>query len=104
MLPEIAEALKPREEVIEFAGRKLVARELASAAKLPQGGEDLDAGYRMMVACIYLEDGTPALEEADLPALKAAGSKRIAPLMEAVMRVNGLDATGEAGKSEAGPG
>jgi hypothetical protein len=100
MRSEIAEAIKPREEEILFAGHKLIVRELPSAADL---SVEEDAGYRLLVACTFEADGvTPAMTAEDIPALRAGSRKKLAPLVEAVHRVNGFDGAGDVKKSDAG--
>lgn len=103
MHQDILEAIKVREEKITFAGHVLVVREASNAAEIGQKG-DADIVYRLMVACLFEEDGqTPALSEADITALKAGGRKRVGELVDAVLRVNGLNAEEEVKKPEAGP-
>jgi hypothetical protein len=105
MRADILEAIKPREEQVQFAGNTLLVRELASAAEIGAAEGDPDLFVKLMVACIFEADGTtPAMTAEDLPALKAAGRGRLAPLVLAVRRVNGMDLEGDAKKSETGPG
>lgn len=101
MLKEIAEALKPREEVVTIGGVKLLVREMPAATDLTKG--DDNSFFNIMVLSIFTEDGQPAMTAEDIPALKLAGLNTMSTLMSAVQRVNGLDVKGETGKSEAGP-
>jgi hypothetical protein len=103
MRADILEAIKLREEPVKLAGSTLIVRELSSAADLGATKGDPDIFYRLMMACVFEEDGvTPAMTAEDIPALKAGSRKKLAPLVLAVQRVNGLDAEDDAKKSEAG--
>ena len=104
MLADILEAIKLREERVKFAGKELVVRELSTAAKLSSGKGEEDNFYHLFIACVYEEDGeTLALNAESIPALKAGSRNKLAPLILAVTRVNGLDVEAEAKNSEAAP-
>lgn len=110
MRAEFLDLIKLREERITFGGRPLIVRELHSAAEVGTGKDDPDIFYRLMVCCIYeAEEVTPGVFQAgpqaltvdDIPHLKAGSRKKLAPLIHAVQRVNGLDVEEEVKNSEA---
>ena len=104
MRQDLLDALKLREESVQFGGNTLIVREAASAADLGTEKGDPDIIYKLMIACIFEADGTtPALSMEDLPALKAGSRAKVGKLVDATLRVNGLDAEDNAGKSEANP-
>lgn len=112
MLKDLAEFLATSEERIEFGGRALVVRELAAAADMVgfasvEGGEvklSDDFNFLLITRCTFNEDGTPAFTTEDVPALKSASRKKLKPLLDAVNRVNGLDAETEVKNSAAARG
>ena len=105
MLKELAEFIKAREERITIAGTTFVVRELSSAVDLAVAGKDKDdIYYRIVVRSVFSEKGEQALGDEDIPALKGGSKIKLAPLYEAVNRVNGLNVEAEAKNSDAAPG
>lgn len=104
MLQDLLEAIKPREERVELAGHVFLVRELSSAAEFAGVAGDPDIFFRLVVACTFDEAGARALTSDDIPALREGSRKKLAPLLSAVQRVNGLDTEDEVKKSETGPG
>lgn len=108
MKEEIRKFIEPRSETIAWAGVKVVIRELDTAADLSAAPDPSDAAYWLLVRCAFYEDGTPVFAEADIEVLRSkkgkASTRKIAPLLRAVNRVNGLDLEDEVKNSVAGPG
>ena len=108
MLKLLEDLLRTREQAVELGGIKLHVRELESAADLLiQGEEKLpegELGWRMLVMCTFGEDGKLAFSKDDIPALKASSKWKLAPLIQAVNKVNGFDGDAEAKNSDAVPG
>ena len=103
MLDALKTLLAAREEVVEFEGLRLVVRELTAASDTAGLAVEGDATLRILVRCVYDGDGNLAFSDADLPAIKAASLVKLAPIVRAVRRVNGLDQAEEAKNSSGGP-
>ena len=103
MREEIIAALAVREEAFELGGRKLFARELASAADVAAFVDNEDLGYKLLVRCVFDEAGNPVFTDEDIPALKASAKSRLAPALRAVNRVNGFDVEDSVKNSAAAP-
>lgn len=97
---EFFAAVKPREECVTVGGVEVVVRQLATAADVEALRDGQDAIYKFVVLCCFDRAGVPAFTMADLPDLKAAAKAPMLPLLQAVARVNGLDA-GDAEKNSA---
>ena len=104
MLAELAAALQAREERIEFAGTLLLVRELETAADVAAFQQSDDLQLKLVVRCVFDMQGAAVFTDEDIPALRAAGRLKLAPLMAAVTRVNGFDTEAEAKNSGAAPG
>lgn len=103
MLETLKAALAAREERLEIGGIKLVVRELESAADVEALKDQVDAQYKMLVLCVFAEDGTAAFALDEIPELKKAGKATLNRLFAAVNRVNGFAAEAEAKNFEAAP-
>lgn len=104
MLKEIADALKPQEERVEFAGRTLTVRELGCAADLTAAGDSSERGLLISIHCIFEASGQRVFTEDDLPELRGASRSKFDPLLQAVLRVNGFKTAEPEKNSEAAPG
>lgn len=108
MKEEIRKFIEPRTETLTWAGQKIVVRELDTAAELGNQPDAEDAAYWLLVRCAFFEDDTPVFAESDIPLLRSkkgrVSTRKIAPLLRAVNRVNGLDLEDEVKNSGAGPG
>ena len=96
--------LAAREEPITVGDRRLVARELEAAADTAAFLDQEDLSYKLIVRCVFEEDGSPAFTDDDIQTLKSGSRVKLQPLVDAVNRVNGLDVRAEAKNSDAGPG
>lgn len=95
MREELLAVLAAGEERVTVGGKPLVIRELECAADVPDtSGTVLDFSLALIVRCVKDEDGNAVFTDADIPKLKRAGRKRMGPLINAVLRVNGF--SGEA--------
>lgn len=107
MKEEIRKFIEPRSEKLTWAGVKVVVSELDTAAELGAQPDAEDAAYWLLVRCTFYEDGTHVFADTDIPILRSkkgkASSRKIAPLLRAVNRVNGLDLEDEVKNSGAGP-
>jgi hypothetical protein len=102
---ELSGLLAPREETVTLGGRTLVVRELVAAADVAAFADSEDVNFKMLVRCVYEEDGsTLAFSDDDIPTLKRAARIRLLPLLEASVRVNGFDVGDREKNSGAGPG
>jgi hypothetical protein len=112
MLEAIKEAIKLHTETLEFAGRKVLVRELMAEEALPVGDmaktpEDLEKQQELAFMLMFVrsivwadgeEQGQRVFTDEDIPDLEKGSKRRIAPLVAAVSRVNGLDAVANAKK------
>lgn len=112
MLEAIREALKVQKEALDFCGRKVIVRELEAGESLPVGElastpeeitKQQERGYMLMfVRCILWADGEEqgqrVFADEDIPELEKSSKTRLAPLVAAVSRVNGIDAAANAKK------
>lgn len=103
MLAELAAALQAREETIEFAGQKLLVRELETAADVAAFQQAEDLQLKLVVRCVFDLQGAPVFTDEDIPELRRTSKKRFAPLLAAVNRVNGFDVDDSTKNSEAAP-
>jgi hypothetical protein len=108
MLQDILEFIKTREEVVAWAGRKVVVRELSAAADLgvdPEKGKanPQEIYWRMVVRSVFTESGDPVFTDEDIPALRAASQRKLEDLLVAVNKVNGQDLAAEVKNSDAVP-
>ncbi len=105
MLQEILDAIKCREETVDFLGRKVLVREINSAAPLggtPEEERALEASgiaagdlvyWRVFVrAVLDAETQAPIFSLVNIPALEAGSRSKLLSLVRAVNRTNGLDA------------
>ena len=96
------EFFKRREERVLVGGVAFVARELATAADLSALKDDPDYSIKVLIRCIFMEDGTPAFTDSDVVDIKAETSVfKMSELVRAVHRVNGMDQEAEVKNSEA---
>lgn len=107
MKEEIRKFIEPRSESLVWAGKKIIVRELDTAAELGNQPSSEDAAYWLLVRCVFYEDGGAVFADEDMPVLRSkkgrASSRKIAPLIGACNRVNGLDVEDEVKNSGAGP-
>lgn len=96
-------ALAPRAERLQFHGVEVEVRELATAADTEAFRNGEDAQFKFLTRCAFDGDGQPLFTDAQIPALKAASRAKLMPLLEAVLRVNGLLAEAEEKNSAASP-
>lgn len=101
MIPDILEFLAPREEKIQFGGRTLVIKEMTSNTETESLRDKVDVSWKILVLCVFREDGTALFTNDDIPRLKASSTSKIAPLINAVNRVNGFNVEDEAKNSDA---
>ncbi len=103
MRDEILAVLAPRQEEVEFSGKKVFVRELDCAADMPSAEGALDFSLGLILHCVIDAKGCRLFADEDLPRLRQSARRRIKPLIDAVMRVNGFDTKAEAKNSEGGP-
>ena len=103
MRDDILSALEARQESVEFAGKQVTVRELDCVADLPSADNGLEFSLRLIVACVVDAQGAPVFTDEDLPRLRKSARKRIKPLIDAVMRVNGFSLESETKNSGAAP-
>ena len=104
MLPDLLEAIQPREKEITLGGRKLVVRELSGEADTSAMQDNQDLTWKLLVRCVFVaESGEPAFTDKDIPALRRGAKLRVKPLVDAVIEVNGMDIEAEAKNSAAAP-
>jgi len=96
-------ALQPRAEQLTFHGVEVVVRELATAADTEAFRDGADAQFKFLTRCVFDADGQPLFTDEQIPALKSASRAKLLPLLEAVMRVNGLLAEDTEKNSAASP-
>lgn len=102
MLDDLAEFLKPREERIKFGKVDLVVRELDGTVDREAIQKADDPHWAILVRCVFRADnGQPAFEDKDIPALKRKNPAVTARLISAVNRVNGTDLEEEEKNSDA---
>jgi hypothetical protein len=98
------ERFKRREERVVVDGVAFVARELSTAADMMALRDDPDYSLKILVRCIFMESGEPAFTDADIADMKEHTSIfKMAVLVQAVHRVNGMDAEAETKNSDAAP-
>lgn len=101
MLDELMGFLRPRSEEVVLGNVTLTVRELPSDAETQSFRDSTDSIYKWIVRCTFAPDGNPVWTDDQIPSLKAAPQKKLAPLMMAVARVNGWDLKGDEGNSSA---
>lgn len=108
MLKDILDAIRTREEEIEFLGKVYVVRELSASATLGGGsvpeGEDAEtfAWWRMFVRSVFdKETGQQVFQDDDIAELMKGSRFKLAKLLQACNRVNGLDEVDNAKNSSA---
>lgn len=93
-----------KSETVEISGRKFVVRQVRRASELVELKDGEDGNYRMLVRCLFDEAGVPVFTDEDIPALREEASDiNFIPLIQAIVRVNGLDVEDRAKNSEAAP-
>lgn len=97
---ELLKALAAREETVVLAGRTLVVREMDVAADVTAFQDQADTVFKLITRCVFDADGKPVFQDSDIPALKKSASRKLMPVVEAVMRVNGMDAADNEKKSD----
>jgi hypothetical protein len=103
MANELLAALAAEEAVVEIGGKKAVVRQMGATADGAAFLDNTDFGYKLMVRCVFREDGeTPWFTDDDIPALKRAAKVKLKPLMDAVLEVNGLNIAAQEKNSDAG--
>lgn len=96
------ERFKRREERVTVDGVVFVARELSTAADIQALKDDPDYSMKVLVRCVFMDDGKPAFTDADVADMKEHASLfKMSMLMGAVHRVNGMDQEAEVKNSEA---
>ena len=96
------ERFKRREERVTVDGVVFVAKELATAADLSALSGDPDYSLKVLVRCIFMEDGTLAFTDSDIADIKTETSVfKMSELVKAVNRVNGMDQEAEVKNSAA---
>ena len=103
MKDEVLAALEPQEERVTIGQRKLVVREMISAADTEAFRDNVDMSWKLLVRCVFTEDGEQVFDDSDIPRLKKSGKLRLKPLSDAVLRVNGYDLGDAEKNSGAGP-
>jgi hypothetical protein len=90
-------ALKPKTERVTIDGfgevgiaQLTVAEVEALRASLKKDGQDNKFALRLVLASVVDEDGARVFDEADLPALEAAGNAPIESLVNKTLQVNGF--------------
>ena len=101
MREEILAALAAQEEKVTVGGKQLTVRELGSAADGAPFLDKTDVAYKLLTRCVFGDDDQPVFTDDDIPALKAGGKRKLMPLVNAVLRVNGLAAEEAEKNSEA---
>lgn len=100
MRAELLKFLERREERVTLGGMVLVIREMPTAGEMSElAGED--SGFRLVVRCVFDEDGAPLFTDEDIPVLKGLSKTKFSPVAAAVNRVNGWDAEAEVKNSAA---
>lgn len=98
------EGFARRVEPFELNGTKFVLKELPTAADLSAMRDDPDYSMKVVVMCTFMEDGTPAFTNADIPDMKAeSGLFKMMKLVAAVHKVNGMVEDEEVKNSSAAP-
>lgn len=102
MREELLKFFEPREEKVELAGQALVVRELSEDSDTEALRDGVDSLLKFVVRCTFDQAEQRVFTDDDIPALKRAGAIRLAPLIQAVVRVNGF-VEDEIKNSGAGP-
>lgn len=104
MRDDIIAALAAQSEVVQFGGVAVHIRELDCAAEVPTDANVIDGSLKLLILCAHDAEGKRVFTDEDLPRLRGSARKRIKPLIDAVMRVNGFGIEAEAKNSAADPG
>lgn len=100
---ELLAFMAPREERVALGGIELVVKEWPMSADFGDFRGQTDSQYLFVVGCVFDDLGMPVFTTDDIPAIKAASSKKLMPLIAAVNRVNGFDIEDERKNSSASP-
>lgn len=110
---DIFEAIRCREEELDWLGRALVIRELDASSSLVEEQEldelrrgkevpDDETYWRIFARSVTVkETGARLFEDEDIPKLRQASRFKLQPLTSAVARVNGLSGEDNAKNSSA---
>jgi hypothetical protein len=111
MLQAILEAIQCSSEDVVFLGATYTVRECDVSINLKledelekklteaDGASRADLAYwALVVHCIYKADGTPLFSAGDIPMLRKGSRIKLAPLLNVVDRLNGLNAEANAKK------
>jgi hypothetical protein len=103
MLDDLADLYKDREERVKHGKTTLVIKQWDGSDKdwIFEDGKDIQ--WRLIVACVFRENGKPAFDKNDLEAIKKKPLIS-GPLAAAVGRVNSLNLEEEVKNSEAAQG
>jgi endonuclease YncB( thermonuclease family) len=99
----LLECMARRSEKVTIGAVTFTVKELNTAADVAQFSGDPDYSLKVLVRCVYVEDGDKlAFSDEDIPDIKEQTSLfRLSDLVRAVHRVNGMDAEETAKNSEA---
>lgn len=103
-MSDLLQLLQAREERVTLEGVTLLVREVPAAADTAAFLQEGDFIFKLLVASTFNEAGAAAFTYEQVPALKNASKLKLRPLLEAVLRVNGLDAEVEVKNSAADQG
>lgn len=96
-------ALAPQEKQVTVEGVVLTVREMDSAADTEAFRDNVDMSWKLLVRCTYDADGKLVFTDEDIPRLKKSSKVKLAPLTDAVLRVNGYKAEAVEKNSAAAP-
>lgn len=88
---EALDGLKPASEEVTIAGRKYFVTELEYASDISNFRNETDGTMHLLVQSVRDESGNLLWSVDDIPKLRKSSRKRIGELINAAMRVNGLD-------------
>jgi hypothetical protein len=101
MLEQLLEFLKPREEKVSLGGVDFHVKEMTGTVNTEALADGVDVTWKILVRCVFKEDGAQAFSDDDIPRLKASSKPKLAPIVNAVNRVNGFAVEEEAKNSKA---
>jgi hypothetical protein len=90
MLDQLLEFLKPREEKVSLGGVTFHVKEMNGTVNTEALADGIDTTWKILVRCVFKEDGVQAFSDEDIPRLKASSKPKLVPLVNAVNRVNGF--------------
>lgn len=96
-------ALAPYEERVQFNGQTVIVRELECAADMGVFEDKQDSNWKLLVRSVFDENGEPVFTDADIPMLKRRSLRKMAPLVDVIQRVNGMDLEARTKKLPANP-